>query len=1268
MRLLSLAARVCAVSALVFVLGATLAWGQGGASTIRGTVTDPQGAVIPGATVTIINLETNLTRSQVTSLGGTFAFELIPPGNYRVEITAEGFRKKVLSPVQALVNLPTNASMQLDVGSVTETVQVEATSTVVQVNTNDATLGNNFVSQQLIQLPLEARDPQALLTLQPGVTRQGYVAGARSDQSNITLDGVDINNAQTNSLTDPVLRLNTEAVEEFRVTTLNANSSQGRSSAAQINLVTKSGTNTFHGAAFEYHRNTIFTANDFFLNRAGVDRPKLIRNTFGGTIGGPIIRDKLFFFYSYEGRVDASEQTNLQVVPRPILGTGQMVVVANLPSGATQNVTLTNNDLQNNIFQPPPGGNSVGLNPLAIQILADAAQRYPVNDTTVGDGLNTGGFRFNFPLKVDNNSNVAKIDWNITNTQTLSARAIFQFDLEGQLPAFPDTPSPDRWSHPWGGMINHTWTFSSNWVNNFRYGYTKQAFSEGGDSSENAIWFRFIYVPFNFDRTFSRTTPVHNIVNDTSWLKGNHTIQFGTNIRLTRNGRVSFANAFDSAVTNPSFYSGGGSSVSAPIRAFLVTQFGAGTTLGSSSAAENAATALIGRFSQYSARFTFGSDGSLLSSGTATERTFATEEYDVYVLDNWKIRRNLTLTYGLRYSISRPVYETGGFEVKPTVPLNEYFRRRRASAFNGVPFNDLLELDLSGPANGRSPMYGWDRNNLQPSVAVAWTPQWDNALSRFFFGRPGRSVIRGGFRVVNDYYGQALAVAFDLNNTLGYTSTTTISANTYNVTTRPAPLFTGFGQDVRSLPGITVPGNLTFPRTQPILSGFAGRRIEASLDEGLTTPINYQWNLTIEREMPHEMVFAASYVGRLGRQLLATRDVMALNNLRDPTSGMDWYTAATELEKIRQTQAPADFSIATIPYFENILPPGFGNLMNASFGCACVPSNFTNTQTVYWLALNVWENDWTDTQDTLEFVLLDNGLPYSLFFHPQYGALSSWGTIANSNYHGMTISMRQRLRTLLWDFNYTFSHSLDDASGLQTSGTYGSAFVFNPILQRDSYADSDFDIRHQVNVNAVYEMPFGRGKQFGSGVNRGVDAVIGGWQISGIFRWNTGLPIFSPYDHARWATNWNVQSSVSPTRHIDVCPTRGDATTAPKLFGCNPKSIYQTFRNAYPGETGPRNIFRLPGYVTLDAGLSKSFTMPWNENHKLQLRWEVFNVTNTQRFGDIDSSRTGFGVQADPAFFDITPPSNWSNFTDTQKPTGANTAGRVMQIGARFQF
>ena len=1267
---------------------------QSSSSSIHGTVTDPQGNVVAGATITLTNSEKNFSRTQTTTDAGSFAFVLIPPDKYTVEAQATGFKKAVVTSVSALVAKATDLNIQLEIGNVAETVTVSSGAGEVLVNRQDATLGNNFINQQITQLPLEARNPLSLLTLQAAVTKEGYVAGARTDQSNVTLDGIDINDAQTNAIADinaipnggaqliapqshPVIRLNAEAIEEFRVTTVGANAVQGRSSGAQIALVTKSGSNDWHGALFWANRNTATTANDFFNNRAGVPRPALIRNTYGGAVGGPIIKDKFFFFYSYEGRRDVSQTSVTRTVPLASMGQGLLRYVGCDPgvdcSVASNQKVVSLTTAQLNAIFP-----AAGINPIAVSALASAAAKYPANDFTTGDSsasrlLNTAGFRFNAPTPVTLNSHSGRFDYNLTSKQVVFLRANVIYDLTGGVSQFPDTPAPNLWEHPWGFVAGHTWVMSNRFVNNFRFGITREAFSQQGDSGENAVSFRFVFSPLRFTRTLSRTTPVKNITDDFSWVSGSHSMTFGTNIRLTSNSRSSSANAFDNAITNPSFYLGGGSPISNAVNAgpFQVAP-------GFASAVQNATTALVGRLSQYSALFTFNHDGSLLPSGSPANRDFRTNEYDVYGQDVWKVGPNLTLTYGLRYSISTPIWEANGFETTTSIPLTEFFEKRLAGAAAGKPFNDLISVVLSGKANGKPPMYNYDKNNFQPRIAIAWSPTFESGFLGKIFGGNHESVFRGGFGITNDYYGQQLAVSFDLNNALGFSSSKNINANTYSINgvSRPlAPLFTGYGQAIRPLPGITVPGQLTFPQTAPLT---AARPIQSSLDSALVAPINYTWNATFERELPHGLVLSASYIGRAARHLIASRDVMALNNLVDPKSGMDWYTAGGMLEDLRRSGAPIS-SVASIPYFQNLFPANLAHLMNLNyFGCGssdpnCLnPKNWTisetlnQTQAVYSVAVNVYDNDWTDTQDVMDQAVNSGGSTINnLFFQPQYGALSTFSSIAKSNYNAATLTLRERLGTALtMDFNYTLSHSLDDASGLATSGAFGGAFILNPVLQESSYANSDFDIRQIINVNAVWQLPVGKGHAFLGNANKWVNGIIGGWQLSGIYRWNSGLPVgfygdSGVFDDARWATNWNAQSNVTRIKPVQTCPTRGDVV-APKLFGCNTKDAYQSFRNAKPGETGDRNVFRVPGYVDLDMGLGKSFSMPWSEKQKLQIRVEAFNITNTQRLGQYDTSRGGFGVAVDPQT--ATPPSQWSNFTAIQGTP------RVFQFGFRFEF
>jgi hypothetical protein len=437
---------------------------------------------------------------------------------------------------------------------------------------------------------------------------------------------------------------------------------------------------------------------------------------------------------------------------------------------------------------------------------------------------------------------------------------------------------------------------------------------------------------------------------------------------------------------------------------------------------------------------------------------------------------------------------------------------------------------------------------------------------------------------------------------------------------------------------------LTFPQQKAAVS--FPTAIESSLDAALVTPKNYAWSLTYEREMPHGGLLQVSYLARLGRHLLAQRDIAQPANLVDPKSGMDYYTAATILEKARQANAPANaFNNAPIPFFENLFPSTATSGCNAT--CQWYNDALVNT------------NDWTTTQLDFEDA---STIGKHAFYQPQYGALVAWSTIGNSNYHGMALSYRERLKDVTVDFNYTYSHSLDDASGVQTTGAYGgSAFILNAFNQRQNYTHSDFDMRHIINVSSVVQLPWGRGKHFLSGIGGAADAIVGGWQLSNIFRFNTGVPLGVPFDAQTWSTNWEIQSYVTPNSAVPVggCSTR--LVAIPKFFGNCLNSAFAGFRNSYPGETGARNYLREPHYIVMDFGLGKTWKMPWKEGHELQFRWETFNVTNTQNFKDLNFTRAGWGIAANsggpPS---ITPEfSNWANIQGTP---------RVMQFGLRYSF
>lgn len=1254
------------MAAMILAFGAVSAFAQGGTSSIRGTVSDSAGKVIAGASVTVTSETKSFSRTQITNNDGQFVFVAIPPDKYKVEVSASGFKKSVATGVQALVDTPTDLNLSLEVGQVSETVTVSGGEEAL--NTTNASIGNTFDGRKVIELPLYGRNTPDLLSLQNGVTPEngsgngGAVNGGRSDQANVTLDGVDVNEQQGGRAFFSVLRVTPEALQEFRVTTTNPDANVGRSSGAQISLVTRSGSNEWHGSGYYYFRpKTLWQANDYFNNINGVSQPSQARRNYGGSFLGPIIKDKWFFSAFYERFEEDTEEPVTREVPLPTLGQGIVRYRtsngssdAGCPAGTPSGVNcLTPAEIGAAYFAA--NGVNPGVNGTATAFLLAAANRYTANDPGTGDGLNTSGFRFNAKTPKRFNTITSRIDGKLTSNQEVFVRGQYQFDNETLVSRFPDTPAPTVWTHPTGVAAGHTWTINSNMLNKFSYGLTRNAFSQQGDSADTFLLFRFIYQPFSFSRTLSRVVPVHNFVDDFTWVKGNHTMSFGGNIRLINNRRVSFGNAFDGGTMNPSFYDNSGDDVlfrpSDGADIFPLVSSGSQIDL------RDALTSVIGRYSAMTINLNYGADKQLMASGTGVPRSFKTEEYELYAQDSWRLFNNLTLNYGLRWSTSTPVYEANGIQVAPTTPLGDFFNQRVAGANAGTPFNGLISVDVAGKANNKPGYYPIDWNNVAPSVSVAWSPNFKSGFLKTLFGDNNKSTIRGGFRMVYDRLGSALAVAFDARSTLGFASSLNTSANTFNLSSNLGPLFNGTNQNIRAIFGAPIPGSVAFPLQTP---PDEGERIEQSLDANLTTPVHYSFNLSYGRELWKGLSFEASYVGRMGRDLLTVRDVAHFNNLKDPASGQDFYSVMNMLLDLRAANTPITSAPANIAWFNKFVP-GLADI----YSVCGVPTALTATQAAYRRVARGTVNNagvtcigGRNTNDyTFVQTLWDDGLGFgnNIFVQPQYATFAAYSTVGTSDYHAAQFSIRKRFSAgLAFDFNYTYAHSLDTSSSNEASGSITGLDILNPLTIEANRGSSDFDVRHLINANFVYELPFGRGKSFLGDIGRWTDMLVGGWQMVGIYRWNTGFPLGEPFDDGRWATNWNVQSN-----GVRLVPLASSATPTgngglPNLFS-DQLAAYRSFRNARPGEYGDRNILREPNFVTLDLGIFKKFAI--NENHKITFRLEVFNVTNTQRFTGIANFRLGLDPNVSG-----TPSADFGRFTGIQgKP-------RVTQIAVRYDF
>ena len=449
-----------------FVLAAGTAWSQTGTAGLRGRVTDAQGAAVPGATVTITNAAAAVSRTVVTGSTGDYRFVAMPPGTYQLKVELQGFRTAVFEKVPLQVDTLGRQDVKLEIGAISESVEVTAETTVI--NTTDASVGNVISGNQVRSLPLEARNVVGLLSLQPGAVylpntgaydnRSGAVSGARADQSNITLDGVDANDPEFNTAYTSALRTPLDALQEFRVTTSNYGADTGQSSSAQVSLVTKSGTNINHGSGYWVLRRTGTSANEYFNKLAGLPVPKLDKNIYGGSFGGPIFKDKLFFFTNYERLREDSQAAVSRAVPSATMRDGVMVYkcanAAQCPGGTVQGFTDSHTIAPGYYGATPT--QLAGIDPLGIGPSALASQYFkqmPLPNDPGLDGYNLMAYRFTAPFSNTYNTTLARFDFRPAGNQMFFGRFNIQRDLELGVPQYPDLglpPNTTRKGRNWG--------------------------------------------------------------------------------------------------------------------------------------------------------------------------------------------------------------------------------------------------------------------------------------------------------------------------------------------------------------------------------------------------------------------------------------------------------------------------------------------------------------------------------------------------------------------------------------------------------------------------------------------------------------------------------------------------------------------------------------------------------------------------------------------------------------------------------------------------
>ncbi len=1231
--------RIGVFVALFFSLFAVASFAQSANTSLRGVIKDPTGAMVPGATITLSNGATGETLKATSKSTGEYQLLQIPPAKYVITVTAAGFGSSS-KEAELLVNQPATIDFSLSIKGSTEVVDV--TEAAQTLNTIDAALGGSEGNATIQALPSEERNVPDLLSLQPGVfflpppsnpaladSRTGAVNGGRSDQGNITLDGVDDNDQVRGLAFTGVLRETQDSVEEFRVTTGNADADSGRSSGAQVSLVTKSGTNKFHGAAYEYFRPSNTVSNDYFNKQAqlssGLDNrpPKKIRNIFGADLGGPIFKDKLFFFGNYEGERIAESAVVSQTVPTALYQQGVIQYTGDTSSGALTTDTITASQIAKldsgcQVCNTAAYPNGPGPNPNSLTLFNSVPT---ANGTNLGDGLNEGSYTFASPNPKHLNTTIARIDYIPTPSQRIFARGNLQKDTTANTEQFPGQgPSSTLEDNTKGMTFGDTWSIGQNMVNDIRYGYIRQGYGNTGVGSGDYVDFRFLSTPTAETRTTVVSVPVNNIIDNFSLTKGKHSMQFGVNWRRVDQNRTSNAASFSGASTNPYWLQGSPPQPDTVLGLDHVDQ-------GFTNSYDIAYANLIGTVPSVTVvsnyEITSASSATLLADGTPLVRHFKANEYEGYAQDSWRILPNLTITYGVRYTLLETPYETKGQEVAPTIDTHAWFTQRETAALQGQIYEPNLTFTPAGKYYGKPGFYPENKNNFAPRFAIVYSPDT-------------RTTFRAGAGIYYDHFGEGLVDTFDQNGSFGIASSVTNQAGV--IPYEGSARFTGRHNIPQGVNPLVSPTTETFPFTAPE-GNFA---ITWGIDNRLKTPYTEAFDLSMQHEFPGGFTFELAYVGRLGKHLLQSLDLTQPVDYTDPQGGGDYYTAGSQLSRqvdLHDGQCAycgnneTNPTITAIPYFENVFP----FMANQEY-----PGE-TATQAIYdleWAPYRYTYGETTSLAD-IDFYCIYNSAPgggcpagyQSKFWQNQFSSLYALDTIGKSYYNAAQFTLRHPMRNgLQMDVSYTFSRSIDWGSDAERSTEFssgvatGASSIINTWKPYLNKSVSDFDTTSLMTADWVYELPVGKGKAFLGTANPFIQAVLGGWQSSGIFRVTSGLP-FSLFEPG-WSTDWQQEgygivtsASVHAHKHRDAS---GNISYFSNASAIN-SGVYtgSPVRLPYPGETGERNKFRGDGYLDLDSGLAKNWLLGRYGN--LRFTWEVYNITNSNRFDpfSIGSQLTG---------------------------------------------